>query len=121
MLVSSSFITKLASRMYPFSNALELVLNPDPSILNEKCKDQVHSLGVNSRQQLKCKHILETWKEQLGPAATYRRLRQELNEYSIFCGRHPLDLVGTNLLVLLLISEQSVITAYKKCHISYQV
>ena len=44
-LVSSSFVTKLASHMYPFSNALELVLNPDPTILNEKYKDQVHSLG----------------------------------------------------------------------------
>ena len=103
-LVSSSFITKLASRMYPFSNGLELALNPDPTILNEKYKDQVHGLGENSRQQLKCKHILETWVEQLGAAATYKRLRQELNDCSNFCGRHPLDLVGINLLVWLLIS-----------------
>jgi len=46
-LVSSSFITKLASRMYPFSNVLELVLKPDPTILSEKYKDQVQSLGEN--------------------------------------------------------------------------
>ena len=98
--------------MYPFSNALELVLNPDPSILNEKCKDQVHSLGENSRQQLKCKHILETWADEPGLAATYSKLRQELNDCSIFCGRHPLDLVGTNLRVWLLISEQSIVTGY---------
>ena len=91
-LVSISFITKLASHMYPFSDSLEQVLNPDPAILSEKYKDQVHS--EKSRQQLKCKHILEAWKEQLGPAATYRRLRQELNECSIFCGRNPLELVS---------------------------
>ena len=98
-LVSISFITKLASRMYPFSDALELVLNPDPSILSEKYKDQVHRLGEKSRKELRCKHILESWKEQLGPAAKYRKLRRELNDYSIFCGRHPLDLVGTNILI----------------------
>ena len=60
-LLSISFITKLASRMYPFSDVLELVLNPDPSILSEKYKDQAHSPGEKSRQQLRCKHIFEAW------------------------------------------------------------
>ena len=90
--------------MYPFTDSLELVLNPDPTILSEKYKDQVHGLGEKSRQQLKCKYVLEAWKEQLGPAATYRKLRQELNKYSIFCGRNPLNMVGTNLLLCSLIS-----------------
>ena len=97
--VSSNFITELASHMYLFSDTLELALNPDPSILSEKCKDHVYTLGEKSRQQLRCKYILEAWVEQLGPAATYKKLKQELNEYSIFCGRHPLNLVGTNLLL----------------------
>ena len=120
-LVSSNFIKELACHMYPFSDTLEQVLNPDPSVFSEKCKDQVQSLGEKSRRQLKCKHILETWAEQLGLAATYKKLRQELNEHSIFCGRNPLDLVGTNLLVWLSISEQSLVTAYEQCLISYQV
>ena len=104
-LVSITFITKLASHMYPFSDSLEQVLNPDPSVFSEKCKDQVQSLGEKSRRQLKCKHILETWVEQLGPTATYRKLRQELNKYSIFCGRNPLNLVSTNVLVWSLTNE----------------
>ena len=98
-LVSSSFITKLASRMYPFSNSLEQILNPDSTVFNEKCKDQVQrlanrmypfndalrgafdldpsvlsarlkqdhldSLDKQSRQQLRCKHILEAWSKSL--------------------------------------------------------
>ena len=104
-LMSVTFITKLASHMYPFSDSLEQVLNPDPSIFSEKCKDQVQSLGEKSRRQLKCKHILETWVEQLGPNATYRKLRQELNKYSIFCGRNPLHLVSTIMLVWSLMIE----------------
>ena len=119
-LVSNIFLAELASCMYLFNKSLEEVFTPN--VLSRKCKkDDLSSLSEKAQQQLRCKHILETWKEQLGPAATYRKLRQKLNECSIFCGRHPLDLVGTNLLVLLLISEQSVITAYEKCHISYQV
>ena len=94
-LVSSSFITELARHMYPFNDSLEQVLTPDPSILSRKYKDHLDSLGERSRQQLRCKHILEAWLEQLGPAATYRKLRRELNKYSIFCGRNPLDLVCT--------------------------
>ena len=94
--VPSSFVTELASRMYPFSDALEKALKPDPSVLSGKYKE-VHpdSLGEISRQQLRCKHILEAWLEQLGPAATYKTLRQELNKYSIFCGRNPLNLVSS--------------------------
>ena len=93
--VPSSFITELATRMYPFSDVLEKALKPDPIVLSWKCKE-VHpdSLGEISRQQLRCKHILEAWLEQLGPAATYQMLRQELNKYSIFCGRNPLNLVS---------------------------
>ena len=95
--VPSSFVTELASRMYPFSDALEKALKPDPSILSGKYK-QVHpdSLGEISRQQLRCKHVLEAWLEQLGPATTYKTIRQELNKYSIFCGRNPLNLVSSS-------------------------
>ena len=108
-LVSTSFITKLASHMCLFNDSLEQVLNPDPSVFSGRYKDHVQSLGEKSRQQLRCEHILAAWVEQLGPAATYRRLGQELNNYSIFCGRNPLDLVGSNILVWLLI------TVYEKC------
>ena len=95
--VSSSFMTELATCMYPFSDALEKALKPDPSILSGKYKEvQPASLGEISRQQLRCKHILEAWLEQLGPAATYKTLRQELNKYSIFCGRNPLNLVSSS-------------------------
>ena len=96
-LLSSSFITELASRMYPFNNSLEEILKPDPSVVSEKCK-QIHSdsLGEIYRQQLRCKYILETWMEQQQPAATYKMLQEELNEYSIFCGRNPLKLVCKN-------------------------
>ena len=96
-LVSSSFITELASRIFVFNNFLEEVLTPDPSVLSGKCKkDDLSSLSEKAQQQLRCKHILETWMEQLGSAATYRKLRQELNKYSIFCGRNPLDMVCIN-------------------------
>ena len=90
--VSTSFITKLASRMYPFNDSLEEVLKPNLSILSEKCKED-HLESENSRQQLRCKHILEVWMQRPGFAATYRKLRHEFNKYSIFCGRNPLDLV----------------------------
>ena len=93
--VPSSFIKELASCMYPLNDVLEKALKPDPSVLSGKCKE-VHpdSIGEISRQQLRCKHILEAWLEQLGTAATYQMLRQELNKYSIFCGRNPLNLVS---------------------------
>ena len=68
---------------------------PQPRLLNEKLKMDVYSLDnldVMS-QQLRCVHILEAWMEQQESPATYRKLRQELNKYSIFCGRNPLDLV----------------------------
>ena len=96
-LLSSSFIVELASRMYPFNDSLEEIFRPDPSVLSWKCKE-VHSdsLGTISKQQLRCKCILEAWMEQQQPAATYKRLQEELNEYSIFCGRNPLNLVCTN-------------------------
>ena len=94
--VPSGFVTELASCMYPFRDALENALKPDPSVLSRKYKE-VHpdSLGEISRQQLRCQYILEAWLDQLGPAATYKTLRQELNKYSIFCGRNPLNLVSS--------------------------
>ena len=94
--VPSSFVTELASRMYPFRDALENALKPDPGILSGKCKE-IHpdNLGEISRQRLRCKHILEAWLEQLGPAATYKTLKEEFNKYSIFCGRNPLNLVSS--------------------------
>ena len=94
--VPSSFVTELASRMYPFRDALEKALKPNPSVLSRKYKE-VHqdSLGEISRQQLRCRYILEAWLE-LEPAATYKALRQELNKYSIFCGRNPLNLVSSS-------------------------
>ena len=96
-LVSSKFITEFASRIFLFNNSLEEVLAPDPSILSGKWKkDNLSSLSEKAQQQLRCKHLLEAWMEQLGSAATYRRLRQELNKHSIFCGRNPLDMVRTN-------------------------
>ena len=95
--VPSSFVIELASCMYPLSNALENALKPNPSVLSRKYKE-VHqdSLGEISRQQLRCQYILEAWLEQLGPAATYKTLRQLLNKYSIFCGRNPLNLVSSS-------------------------
>ena len=95
--VSSSFIIRLANCMYPFNDCLRGVFDLDPSVLCGRSKeDNLDSLDRISRQQLKCKHILETWVDQLGPTATYKKLRQVLNEYSIFCGRHPLILVCSN-------------------------
>ena len=95
--IPSSFVTELASRIYPFSDALEKALKPDPNVFSEKCKD-IHpdSLSEMSRQQLRCKHILEAWMEQQQPGVKYQMLQQELNEYSIFCGRNPLNLVCKN-------------------------
>ena len=93
-LVSNSFVTGLASCMYPFSESLEKALKPDPSVLSGKYKEgHQDSLGEISRQQLRCKYILEAWLEQQQPPATYKILQQELNGYSIFCGRNPLNLV----------------------------
>ena len=49
-------------------------------------------------------HILETWIEASESPATYKNLRRQLDKYSIFCGRNPLDLVrfskNDNLLVI---------------------
>ena len=96
-LVSSSFIKEFASRMYLFNDTIEQVLNPDPTVLSCKLKENhLDTLGEKSRQQLRCKHVLEAWMEQQDSPATYRKLRQVLNKYSIFCGRNPLDLVCTH-------------------------
>ena len=96
-LVSSSFIKEFACRMYLFNDTIEQVLDPDPTVLSCKLKeDYLDTLGEKSRQQLRCKHVLEAWMEQQDSPATYGKLRQVLNKYSIFCGRNPLDLVCTH-------------------------
>ena len=93
--VSHDFITQLAQWMYPSCDALLQVLKPSPQVLNKKCEDIRDSpLGEVSKQQLMCEHILEVWVEQQ-TSATYRNLRRQLNRYSIFCGRNPLNLVCT--------------------------
>jgi len=92
-LVSDDFITELAKRMYPCYDAVLRVLKPSLQILNMKCEDIGDSVGELCKQQLMCEHILETWVEQQRSAATYKNLRQQLDRYSIFCGRNPLSLV----------------------------
>jgi len=92
---SDDFVTELAKRMYPSCDALLQVLGPSVQILNNKYKDICDGVGEISKQQLMCQHILETWVEQQGSAATYRNLRQILDRHSIFSGRHPLTLVCT--------------------------
>ena len=68
---------------------------PQPRLLSEKLKMDVYSLDSldEMSKHFKCVHILEAWVEQQASPATYRKLRQELDKYSIFCGRNPLDLV----------------------------
>ena len=92
--VSDDFITKLAKRMYPFHDTLLQLLEPPSKILSKKCVDIHDSIGEISQQQLKCEHIVETWMEQQ-EYATYRNLKRQLDRYSIFCGRNPLNLVYT--------------------------
>ena len=94
--VSHDFITELAQWMYPSCNALLQVLKPSPQLLNKKCEDIHDSLGESIKQQLMCKHIVEAWLEQQRSSATYRKLRRQLDRYSIFCGRNPLNLVCTS-------------------------
>ena len=95
LLLSETFISELAGCFYPYNNILEQIFMPQPWLLREKLKMDVYSLDSldEMSQQLRCIHILEAWMEQQESPATYRRLRQELNKYSIFCGRNPLDLV----------------------------
>ena len=122
-LVSSSFIARLANRMYPFNDSLRGVCDLDPSALSARSKqDHLDSLDKLSRQQLRCKHILEAWMEQQESPATYGQLRRELNKYSIFCGRNPLDLVcvmskylqlGTNYVLIC-----NAYSSCKKCYVT---
>ena len=88
--VSDEFITELAKQMYPFCDTLLQVLEPSSRVLSKKCVDIHDSLGETSKQQLKCEHIVETWMEQQ-KYATYRNLKRQLDRYSIFCGRNPLN------------------------------
>ena len=93
--VSHAFITELAQWIYPSCDALLQVLKPSPQLLNKKCEDINDSLGESIKQQLMCEHIVEAWVEQQRSSATYRKLRRQLDRYSIFCGRNPLNLVCT--------------------------
>ena len=74
------------------------VLLSQPVLLREKLIDEMDADALDclsaSSQLLRCVHILKVWVEQLGPDATYGKLRHELNKFSIFCGRNPLDLVS---------------------------
>ena len=89
--VSHDFITELAQWMYPSCDALLHVLKPSPQALNKKREDIHDSLDEVSKQQLMCEHIIETWVEQQQRSATYGKLRRQLDRYSIFCGRNPLN------------------------------
>ena len=95
LILSDAFLSDLAGRLYLYNNILSQILAPHPRLLSEKLKMDVYSLDSldEMSKHLRCVHILEAWMEQQDSAATYRRLRQELNKYSIFCGRNPLDLV----------------------------
>ena len=88
-------ITELAKWMYPFCDVLLQVLESSSRVLNKKCENICGCLDEVSKQQLVCEHIIETWAEQQRSAATYRMLRQQLDRYSIFRGRNPLNLVCT--------------------------
>ena len=98
--VSDFFISELAGRLYPYNNIIIQILVPQPRLLSEKLKMDVYSLNSldEMSQQLRCVHILETWVEQQDSPATYRKLRQVFNRYSIFCGRNPLGLVRINII-----------------------
>ena len=93
--LSDVFLSELAGCLHPYNNILALVFMTQPKLLNEKLKKDVYSLDSldEMSKQLRCVHILEAWMEQQESPATYRKLRQELNKYSIYCGRNPLDLV----------------------------
>ena len=95
LILSDAFLSELAARFYLCKNILSQILTPNPRLLSEKLKMDVYSLdSLNEMSKhLKCVHILEAWMEQQDSPVTYRKLRQELDKYSIFCGRNPLDLV----------------------------
>ena len=91
--LSEEFISELAQWLYPFHDALVRVLKPSSSELNKKYKDICGSLDEVSKQQLMCEHIIKTWVEQQQRSASHGKLRRQLDRYSIFCGRNPLNLV----------------------------
>ena len=95
LIVSDAFLSEVAARFYLCKNILSQILMPQPRLLSEKLKMDVYSLDSldEMSKHLRCVHILEAWMERQESPATYRKLRQELNKYSIFCGRNPLDLV----------------------------
>ena len=95
LILSDAFLSELAGRFYLCNNILSQILMPQPRLLSEKLKMDVYSLDSldEMSKHFKCVHILEAWMERQESPATYRKLRQELDKYSIFCGRNPLDLV----------------------------
>ena len=95
LILSDAFLSELAARFYLCKNILSQILTPNPRLLSEKLKMDVYSLDSLDEisKHLKCVHIMEAWMEQQESPATYRKLRQELDKYSICCGRNPLDLV----------------------------
>ena len=95
LILSDAFLSELAARFYRCKSILSQILRPHPRLLSETLKMNVYSLDSldEMSKHLKCLHILEAWMEQQDSPATYRKLRHELDKYSIFCGRNPLDLV----------------------------
>jgi len=95
-IVSDAFILKLANRLCLYNNVVVKILKLQPSLVSATLRRDTYALGrldKTSKLRLQCMHILETWIEASESPATYKKLRRQLNKYSIFCGRNPLDLV----------------------------
>ena len=86
ILLKDAFISELAGRLYPYNNILTQIFKPPPRMLIDRFKSDMNVLDSLDEvsKQLRCEHILEAWMDQCTSPATYRRLRQELNKYSIF-------------------------------------
>ena len=99
LILSDAFISELAGRLYQCNNILAQIFKPPPRILMDRFKSDANVLDSLDEisKQLRCEHILEAWMEQQESPATYKKLRQELNKYSIFCERNPLDMVCNNI------------------------
>ena len=112
LLLNDAFISELAGRLYPYNNILAQILKPQPGILIDRFKSDMNvldSLNEISKQS-RCEHILKAWMDQCTSPATYRKLRQELKKYSIFCGRNPLDLVCIKMNTCNLITSNCICT-----------
>jgi len=98
-IVSDAFILKLANRLCLYNNVLVKILKLQPSLVSATLRRDTYALGrldKTSKLRLQCMHILETWIEASESPATYKKLRRQLDKYSIFCGRNPLDLVRSS-------------------------